>query len=353
MGRKKKCFQTVATQTMPLVYLVPQVSIKRLTSNEIRNFTSRCIPIKDAMAISEQTSVNTTFYDEMVGRVNVNDVFAVPRRTKKPPTAIKSVPRTYKNFAKPITNDAKANSTFDAQPEETAAIAEPEPAQLSKILEEPELQESNHDEAATSKTNMVTVRKPRLTRANSDILPNPSPPSASEEMVQRNCPIEQALRPEISSIDSPVASPLLPLSFSTNMSPNFSPCDQGTQTDNDIQLLLERNISFMCNNSTGSCSKTPCDDNQLLDESGNIEGTGNGRSKTAKKVKFQCETERISAGLNNRLSPTNLSMEDENEEQDEDEPVEEANKEERNDNHKNYFNIVRSTVHINNYFYKQ
>lgn len=106
-GRRKKEYVSVSTQTSPIK---PLVKLTRLTSDDIEKYTSRCIPMKEAMELSKQ-QLNE---DKQPIQRNTNNVNSIIRRINTNPLEIQALPNTYQTFIRPINNNENANSTFDA-----------------------------------------------------------------------------------------------------------------------------------------------------------------------------------------------------------------------------------------------
>lgn len=328
-GRSTKTYETIGTQTSPILQIMAQVNITRLTSKEIEKYTSRCIPMNEAMEISKQNQETTSNTKE------ISEVQQQPNNKINDPSII-----TYSNFIKPITNNENANSTFEA----------------------------SLDVGNNNVNKHVTTRKSK----------QPSDkrgPRNVEDFIEnrtflspvRDCPDNQSIAPDI--VLSPLANlvdnfnTIAPVDIS---SINFNTCEQGTQTENNESDFLNKNITIELSDNISLINNPDvierASNQSITTESINVEDvitppdsviTGeeqlNNNCRRPKTVRFK-PTRDISAIVTSR-SDNNSSLPNASVAS-----SDETNNHENvkgSDKYKKYIRITANTVHIHNHFYKQ
>lgn len=322
-GRKKRVIEhkTIGTQTSPYVPTIPQVTVTRLTVNEIEKYSSRCIPIKQAMQLSK-IQVQSPPKSTKIDKKDSANVHSIIGGLHKEPSTIKSLPRTYKTFIKPITNNENANSTFDGSNE------------INKI--------GNTDKLSTR---IITRKSRKITEETKQQEVIAVQEFVNEEVIispARNCSVQNvSIRPDIESLSNNSDLNITPFEGFLSEE-HISVCDQATQTYQDEETIFNNNIAITDN----SEQELNTNDTEIVV----VEEASNEQNKEIpnrpRRVRFElgsfATSIRSHPGDSSTLSTSDDEIEDTTE-----------NRNENNHKYKKYIRITANTVHIHNHFYKQ
>lgn len=334
-GRKKKVFVSVATQTTEII---PLVKLTRLTSKDIEKYTSRCIPIKEAMKISKLKALNEK---ELVHN-GINNPNSIITRIPMNPSEIQPIPNTYMTFIRPINNNENANSTFDASTDNVKALHKKQAIEevktnakegMPKTLDENHINEGSKQKEADV-NNFVNVMNRKTKVHKIDVL------SDISAMIMRNCTANPPLIPEFS------LSP--PSEFNDTLSLNeqeYNICDQGTQTEQDEINLLDRNIIIDSDDKISDdnvSNDLDVDDNVVINEIVIDEELNRRKSVRFKTLNISTLSDNSSAASDGSKNNQNKSKKSDKSE-----------KSQKSEKYKKCIRITATTVHIHNHFYKQ